>query len=216
MDCVWWFLGATLSLVYAQAHPRAVMAMVLRGVFLGRKKDIQWLYQEGASRVFPDHWQAFLAPIPKTEQKELLRAYQQRLQGDNEVARMRAAKAWSRWEGHCATLQPNTELMNKMSDPFVATCLAKIECYYFMNNCFLCTNQIIRAMSTIKKIPGMIIHGRYDMVCAMDNAWSLHKAWPGSDLQVIRDAGHSAMESGMIDALVRVTNNLAKYFDNEL
>ena len=206
--------GSTLALLYAEAYPRTVMAMILRGIFLGRKKDIQWFYQEGANRLFPDYWAEFIEPIPKKEQKELLRAYYQRLSGENEVARMRAAKAWAGWEGHCAALQPNSHIMTLCKDPYLAACFAKIACYYMVNNCFLRFNQIIRDISAIKKIPGVIIHGRYDAICSMDNAWTLHNAWPNSDLQVIRDAGHSAMEPGITDALVRATNDLAKYFDD--
>ena len=206
--------GSTLSLVYAQAHPRNVMALVLRGIFLGRKKDLQWLYQDGASRLFPDYWEEFTAPIPKKEQKEICRAYYQRLTGDNEVARMRLAKVWSAWEGRCSALQPSANLMQHFLNPYVAPCLAKIESYYFMNHCFLRSNQIIRNMSLIRKIPGVIVHGRYDAICAIDNAWALHKAWPGSDLQVIRDAGHTASEPGITDALVRAMKDLAKRFDD--
>jgi proline iminopeptidase len=124
---------------------------------------------------------------------------------------MAAAKAWSSWEGHCSTLEPNKHILELMKDPHHALCLARIECHYFMHNCFLEPNQIIRNMPRIAEIPGIIVHGRYDIVCSLENAWELHKNWPNSELHIIRDAGHSVCELGIIDGLVRATRSITSY-----
>ncbi|KPQ01948.1 prolyl aminopeptidase [Marinobacter sp. HL-58] len=195
--------GSTLSLVYTQAHPDRVLGLVLRGIFLCRPRDIHWFYQEGANRVFPDYWQDFLAPIPENERDDLVSAYYRRLTSTNELEQIQAAKAWSIWEGRCATLHPNPRVVEHFGHPHVAIALARIECHYFMNNAFLEDNQIIRDAGSLKNIPGIIVHGRYDMVCPLDNALALSEVWPGADLRIIRDAGHSASEPAIIDALMR-------------
>lgn len=205
--------GSTLSLVYAQSHPDKVLGLVLRGVFLCRPRDIQWFYQEGASRVFPDYWQDFLAPIPENERDDLVSAYYQRLTSTNELEQIQAAKAWSIWEGRCATLHPNPRVVEHFGHPHVAIALARIECHYFMNNAFLEDNQIVRDAGALKDIPGIIVHGRYDMVCPLDNAVALSEAWPEADLRIIRDAGHSASEPAIIDALMRGIDEVAARLD---
>jgi proline iminopeptidase len=186
-----------------------VIAMILRGVFLCRRADLLWFYQDGASRVFPDNWTHFVEHIPPEERGDFMGAYYRRLTGPNEIARMSAAKAWSLWEAQCATLRPNHELIDHFSDPHVALALARIEAHYFVNDAFLAENQLLRDAHRIAGIPGFIIHGRYDMVCPVDNAFALHAAWPLAELQVIRDAGHSAAEPGITDALVRATREVA-------
>ncbi len=205
--------GSTLSLVYAQTHPDRVLGLVLRGIFLCRPKDIHWFYQEGASRVFPDYWKDFLAPIPENERGDLVSAYYQRLTSDNELEQIQAAKAWSIWEGRCATLHPNPRVVEHFGHPHVAIALARIECHYFMNNAFLEDNQIVRDASRLTDIPGIIVHGRYDMVCPLDNAIALSEAWPGADLRIIRDAGHSASEPAIVDALMRGVDELVARLD---
>ena len=195
--------GSTLSLVYAQAYPERVSGLVLRGIFLCRPEDIQWFYQYGASRVFPDYWQDFLAQIPEQEQSDLVSAYYRRLTSANELEQIQAAKAWSIWEGRCATLHPNPRVVEHFGHPHVAIALARIECHYFMNQSFLQPDQIIRNAGRLKDIPGIIIHGRYDMVCPLDNALALSHAWPEAELRIIRDAGHSASEPAIVDALMR-------------
>jgi proline iminopeptidase len=198
--------GSTLSLVYAQTHANRVIALILRGIFLNRNSDVHWLFGgSGANRIFPDFWEEFLSIIPEEQRHNPLLAYYEMLTGTDEVARMLAAKTWSSWEGHCATLEPNKHLLEVMKNPHHALSLARIECHYFMNNCFLEPNQILRNMDRIVEIPGIIVHGRYDIVCSLDNAWELHKNWPNSELHIIRDAGHSACEQGIIDALVHAT-----------
>ncbi|MEP4467465.1 prolyl aminopeptidase, partial [Marinobacter alexandrii] len=195
--------GSTLSLVYAQAHPERVLGLVLRGIFLCRPRDIQWFYQDGASRVFPDYWQDFEAQIPFEERGDMVAAYYKRLTSSNELEQIQAAKAWSVWEGRCATLHPNPRVVEHFGHPHVAIALARIECHYFMNRAFLEPDQIVRDARTLVDIPGIIVHGRYDMVCPLDNALTLSKAWPGADLRIIRDAGHSASEPAIVDALIR-------------
>ena len=201
--------GSTLSLVYAQSHPDRVLGLVLRGIFLCRPRDIHWFYQEGASRVFPDYWRDFLAPIPEDERGDLVAAYYRRLTSSNELEQMQAAKAWSIWEGRCATLHPNPRVVEHFGHPHVAIALARIECHYFMNNAFLEDDQIVRDAALLKDIPGIIVHGRYDMVCPLDNALALSQAWPEADLRIIRDAGHSASEPAIIDALMRGVDEVA-------
>lgn len=195
--------GSTLSLVYAEAYPERVLGLVLRGIFLCRPRDIQWFYQEGASRVFPDYWQEFLAPIPEDERHDMVTAYYRRLTSANELEQIQAAKAWSIWEGRCATLHPNPKVVEHFGHPHVAIALARIECHYFMNNAFLEPDQIVRGAGRLADIPGVIVHGRYDMVCPLDNALALHQAWPEAELHIIRDAGHSASEPAIVDALLR-------------
>ena len=200
--------GSTLSLAYAQRHPERVQALILRGIFLCRPEDFRWFYQEGASRLFPDYWQDYLAVIPPAERGDLMQAYYKRLTGSDEIAQMQAAKAWSCWEGRTASLRPNPQLVERFHER--ALSIARIECHYFVNQAFLEPDQLLRDMPRIAHLPGIIVHGRYDAVCPLDNAWVLHQAWPGSELQIIRDAGHAASEPGIADALVRAADSLAR------
>ena len=201
--------GSTLSLVYAETHPERVLGLILRGIFLCRPHEIRWFYQEGASHIFPDYWEDYLRPIPEAERGDLLKAYHRRLTSENEVARMAAAKAWSKWEGRTSTLHPSATVVNHFSEPHNALSLARIECHYFSNDSFLEPNQILRDADRLASIPGIIVQGRYDVVCPMQSAWDLHNAWPEAELQIIPDAGHSALETGIIDALVRATDRMA-------
>ena len=201
--------GSTLSLAYAQAFPEHVHALILRGIFLCRPEDLSWFYQEGASRLFPDYWQDFLAPIPPEERDDLMSAFYRLLTGSDQIAQMHAAKSWSCWEGRTATLRPNSNVVERFADPHRALSMARIECHYFVNHAFLEPDQLLRDMPKIAHLPGIIVHGRYDAICPLDNAWALHQAWPNSELQIIRDAGHSAAEVGITDALVRATGEIA-------
>ncbi len=203
--------GSTLGLVYAETHPDRVMGLILRGIFLCRKQELDWFYQEGASRIFPEYWEDFLAPIPEAERRDLLKAYHRRLTGENELARMSAAKGWALWEARCATLRPNQGVEDHFSDPHVALALARIESHYFANKIFLEDNQILRDAGRLQGIPGVIVHGRYDIICPMSNAWDLHRAWPEAELRIVRDAGHSTTEPGIIDALVKATRGMARH-----
>lgn len=200
--------GSTLSLVYAQTHPEKVLGMVLRGIFLCRPQEIEWFYQKGTSCLFPDAWQDFCAPIPQKERDDMVGAYYERLTSEDELIRTKAAKAWSIWEGRTSTLKPSNEVVNSFGNLHTAVSLARIECHYFMNDSFLKPNQILKDASKLKDIPSIIVQGRYDVVCPMESAWDLHQALPASELDIIPDAGHSAMEPGIIDALVKATDKM--------
>ena len=202
--------GSTLSLVYAETHPERVHELILRGIFLCRQREIDWFYQEGASRIFPDLWQDFLEPIAKKKRGNLVKAYYELLTGDNELKRMSAAKAWSIWEGRTATLKGRKSVVNHFADPYTALSLARIECHYFINKSFLSENQILNDVEKLKGIPGIIVQGRYDVICPMESAWELHQAWPDSKLDIIGDAGHSASEPGIVNALIRATDEAAE------
>ncbi len=202
--------GSTLSLVYAETHADRVMALIVRGIFLTRQKEIDWFYQEGASRIFPDYWQDFIAPIAENKRDNLLKAYYEKLTGENEIAQMQAAKAWSVWEGRTATLKANKNVIDHFGSVHTALSLARIECHYFMNDSFLEENQILNNADKLQNIPGVIVQGRYDLICPMESAWELHQVWPKAELKIIADAGHSATEAGMVDALVSATDEMAK------
>jgi proline iminopeptidase len=204
--------GSTLGLVYAETYPERVLGLVLRGIFLCRPGDIQWFYQNGASSLLPDYWEDFLAPIPAEEHGDLVSAYYRRLTGDDEVARMTAAKAWSLWEGRASTLLPKSSVTDHFGSPKTALSLARIECHYFVNNSFMVAGRILKHASRLRDIPGIIVHGRYDIVCPLEQAWALHQAWPQSRLQIIQDAGHSATEPGIVDALLTATRQFSRRF----
>jgi proline iminopeptidase len=201
--------GSTLALAYAEAHPERVLGLILRGIFLCRPREIQWFYQEGANRLFPDLWQDYLAPIPPAERGDLVQAYYRRLTGRDEIARMAAAKAWSIWEGRTATLLENRGVVNHFADPHTALSLARIECHYFVHDAFLRPDQLLAEAHRLAGIPGVIVQGRYDVVCPAESAWALHQAWPTAELKLIPDAGHSAAEPGIRSALVEAADRFA-------
>jgi proline iminopeptidase len=207
--------GSTLGLVYAQTYPECVMGLMLRGIFLCRDEDIQWFYQRGASQVFPDYWLQFEQIIPLAERGDMLGAYYARLIGDNEFERMAAAKAWSVWEGRCATLRANESLVEHFANPHLAMAMARIEAHFFINKAFLEPDQILNNCHRLKNIPGYIVHGRYDMVCPVNQAFDLSKAWPEAQLTIIADAGHASGEPGTTDALIRATESLAHQLNSE-
>ncbi|KDE39636.1 Proline iminopeptidase [Nitrincola lacisaponensis] len=202
--------GSTLALAYGQAHPERVSGMILRGIFLCRKQDIDWFYQQGASALFPDYWADYLQPIPVDERQNLLQAYYQRLTSDNEIARMAAAKAWSIWEGRCSTLHPNQDIAQHFGEPHVALAMARIEAHYFYHGCFMRENQLIEDAGKLRDIPITLVHGRYDVVCPIEQAFALHQVLPHAEFNIIRDAGHSAFEPGITDNLIRATDRFAR------
>jgi len=163
--------------------------------------------------VFPDYWADFVNHVPEVERDDLVRAYYERLTGEDELARMSAAKAWSAWEGNCSRLRPSTEAMAKFTKAHNALALARIETHYFLNRAFIAENQILDNMERIRDIPGRIIHGRYDMICPLDNALDLYNTWPAAELHIVRDAGHSSAESGIVDALIRATRDIARVLE---
>lgn len=207
--------GSTLSLLYAQANPKRVMGLILRGIFLCRDRDLQWFYQSGAHHVFPDYWKDYVSIIPSSEREDMINAYYRRLVGEDELAKMNAAKHWSLWEGRCSTLRPNPSKEEFYSDPRVAIAMARIEAHYFVNEAFIEPNQIIENASVLEGIPTTIVHGRYDMVCPLDNAVTLHEVMPDAELHIIRDAGHASSEPSMTDALIRATEDMAERFKGD-
>ena len=202
--------GSTLGLVYAETHPERVLALVLRGIFLCRPRDIHWFYQDGASYLLPDYWQDYLEPIAVEERTDMVSAYYRRLTDVDEAVRLAAARAWSLWEGRASTLLPKAMVVDHFANPKTALSLARIECHYFMHDSFLAENQLIAQANKLADIPGVIVHGRYDVVCPLEQAWALHRAWPGARLEVIANAGHSATEAGIVDALIRATDRFAR------
>ena len=202
--------GSTLALAYAQTHPERVSALVLRGIFLCRDDEIRWFYQQGASRLFPDYWADFVAPVAAGDRHDLLGAYHRLLTGADDIARMAAAKAWSTWEGRTATLLPNPSVVGHFGDPHVALSLARIECHYFVHQAFLRPGQLLEDAGRLAGIPAVIVHGRYDAICPLENAWALHRAMSGSELVIVPDAGHAASEPGIRLALVEATDRFAR------
>lgn len=202
--------GSTLSLAYAETHPEAVEALILRGIFLGREKEIHWFYQFGAHQIFPDEWEKYLDPIPVEQRGNLLQAYYKALTSEDPAVRKRAASAFSAWEGACLKLIFDPHLFLQFTEDTHADAIARIECHYFINRCFFKTdNFLLEHVHTLRKIPAIIVQGRYDIVCPMESAWELHKAWPEAEFQVIADAGHSASEPGIMDALISATDALS-------
>ncbi len=202
--------GSTLALAYAQTHPDRTLALVLRGIFTLRRQELLWFYQEGASWIYPDAWEAFIAPIPPAERDDMMAAYYRRLTSDDRAVQLEAAKAWSVWEGGTVSLYPSPERMTSFSNDGFAIAFARIECHYFVNGGFFDRDDhIIANMEKVRRIPGVIVQGRYDVVTPMKTAWELHQAWPEADFMLVDDAGHAASEPGIIDALVRATNKFA-------
>jgi len=199
--------GSTLSLAYAVTYPERATELVLRGIFLCRPKEIQWFYQEGTSWIFPDVWEQYLNVIPEDERHDMVTAYYKRLTGGNEQEKIAAARAWSIWEGSTSKLFYDPDAIEKYADPHFALAFARIECHYFMNNCFFPTeNYLLENVGKIRHIPGVIVQGRYDVVCPIRSAWDLHRAWPEAELNITPDAGHSMLEPGNISALVTATD----------
>ncbi|MGB3293996.1 MAG: prolyl aminopeptidase [Phormidesmis sp.] len=203
--------GSTLSLAYAQTHPTCCKALVLRGIFMLRPKEIQWFYQSGASYIFPDAWEGYLAPIPENERSDLVAAYYQRLTSPDRQMRQTAARAWSVWEASTSKLVPDGDLIQRFGADSFADAFARIECHYFINGGFFTSaDQLLSNVNRIRHIPCVIVQGRYDVVCPMTSAWDLHRAWPEAELVIVDTAGHSATEPGITTALVEATDRFAQ------
>lgn len=201
--------GATLALAYAQAHPERTSELVLRGVFLAREKEKNWLYRFGASEIMAEQWDSFAGHIPEEERGDLVKAYYKRLTSDCEQTRLDAAREWSLWEGHVATLLPDPQLLDSFADPSKAVPFARICAKFFLENFYLEEGQLLANAHRLKGIPGIIVQGRHDICTPPTSAWALKKAWPEVDLRIVHDAGHSASEPGIVDGLVRATDELA-------
>ena len=198
--------GSTLALAYAQQYPDRVTELVLRGVFLLRRREIEWYYQEGASRIFPEAWQDYLEPIPEDERDDMVGAYYRRLTSSDRTERIRAARAWSIWEGSTSRLVPDPELIKRTGDETFAEAFARIECHYFINGGFFQEdNHLLQNAHRIQHIPTVIVQGRYDIVCPAESAYDLHQAWPTSTLEIAPKSGHSALEPEITSLLVSAT-----------
>ena len=210
--------GSTLSLAYGVTHPERTLGLVLRGIFLVSKPEVQWFYQSGASRLFPDAYDRYVAPIPEDERDDLLMAFHRRLTGDDRQSRIEAARAWSRWEGETLSIKgPLTTPPRFNEDDFVDA-FARIECHYFVNRGFFASDNWLleQCAEKLKDIPGVIVHGRYDVVTPLSTAWALSKAWPKAELHIVPDAGHSSMEPGIVDKLIQATDHFAGVYGSKV
>ncbi|MFO0597352.1 MAG: prolyl aminopeptidase [Myxococcaceae bacterium] len=199
--------GSTLALAYAQTHPQRCSELVLRGIFLLRKWEIDWFYQDGTSHLFPDAWEKYVAPIPESERGDFVSAYYRRLTSPDAKVRSEAAKAWSQWEGRTSYLLPNEAYLSRTGEDAFADAFARIECHYFMHGGWVRDDRaLLSNVDTMRAIPGVIVQGRYDVVCPMESAWALHRAWPQADLRIVEDAGHAAFEAGILHELVEATD----------
>ena len=203
--------GSTLAMVYALTHPDRVENLFLRGIFLLTEQEIRWFYQDGAGHIFPDAWDRFLEPIPEAERGDLVSAYYRRLTSDDAEERRRAAVAWSSWEGDTVSVKGPEGRPDRFAEPDFAVAFARLEVWYFVNRGFLPEDGwILKNIDKIRHIPAWIVQGRFDVVTPMSGAWALHKAWPEAKFEVVADAGHASTEPGIIDALVRATDEAAK------
>jgi len=205
--------GSTLALAYAQKHPGRVTELVLRGIFLLRRWELAWFYQDpgGAAALFPDLWEHYLAPLSAEERKDCIRSYYQRLTSEDRKVLLEAARAWSTWESALSYIKFNTNYIKRAGDAEFAAAFARIECHYFINGGFLeRETQLLDDVPKIRHIPATIVQGRFDVVCPMRSAWDLHKAWPEADLRIVSDAGHSAFEAGTARELVKATDRYSR------
>lgn len=202
--------GSTLSLAYSQTHPERCLGLILRGIFMLRRKELLWFYQEGASYIFPDAWEEYLKPIPPDERHDLLTAYYKRLTSPDRQTRLEAARAWSVWEASTSKLLQDPNLMAIFGQDQFADAFARIECHYFVNKGFLeAEDQLLRGVDRIRHLPAVIVQGRYDVVCPMVSAWELHRAWSEAELIIVPDAGHSMTEPGIRSALIEASDRFA-------
>ncbi|UDF30191.1 UNVERIFIED_ORG: prolyl aminopeptidase [Roseateles sp. XES5] len=201
--------GSTLALAYAQKHPERVSELVLRGIYMLTKAELDWYYQFGVSEMFPDKWERFVAPIPPEERHEMMQAYYRRLTGADKATRIAAAKAWSLWEGETITLLPEPATSGRFGQDDFADAFARLETHFFVNAGWLDEGQLLRDAYKLKGIPGVIAHGRYDMPCPAKNAWALHKAWPDAEFFLVEGAGHAYSEPGILDRLIYATDRFA-------
>lgn len=201
--------GATLALAYAQTHPERVSELILRGVFLARQTEKNWLYTYGASEIMAEQWDSFSGHIPEAERGNLVKAYYDRLTSDAEATRLAAATQWSLWEGSVATLLPNPDLLADFEDPAKAVPFARICAKFFLQDFFLEEAQLLNNADKIAEIPGIIVQGRHDICCPPTSAYALSKVWPKGDLWIVHDGGHAASEPGIVDGLVRATDHFA-------
>lgn len=202
--------GSTLALAYAETHPQRVSELILRGVYTVTQAELDWYYRFGVSEMFPEKWERFLAPIPEAERGDLVAAYRRRLVGDDHAAQREAARAWSLWEGETITLLPSAEASAAFGDAQFALAFARIENHFFTHKCWLEEGQLLRDAHRLHGIPGVIVHGRYDMPCPLRYAWALHKAWPEAEFHIVEGAGHAYSEPGILARLIAATDKFAR------
>jgi proline iminopeptidase len=202
--------GSTLGLAYAEMYPQRVSELILRGIFTVTRAEIDWFYRLGVSEVFPDKWAMLQAPIPEAERGDIVAAYRHRLTGADPIVQVEAAKAWTRWECETSTLLPDAALAALWRDDRYALAFARLENHYFTHEAWLEDGQLLRDAHQLRGIPGVIVHGRYDLPCPAKYAFALHKAWPEADFHLIDGAGHAYSEPGILDQLIRATDRFAE------
>lgn len=203
--------GSALALAYAETHPERCSELVLRGIFMLRQQELQWFYQQGASRLFPEAFEQYSSAIPPAERGDLIAAFYKRLTSEDRATRLAAARAWSVWEGSTSKLLPKQDLIHRFGEDDFAEAFARIECHYFVNRgWFEREDQLLRDAERIRRIPGVIVHGRYDVICPIENAYDLHRVWPEADYVVVPDAGHSMTEPGIAEKLIEYTDRYAQ------
>lgn len=202
--------GSTLSLAYAETHPQRVTELVLRGIYTLTQAELDWYYQFGVSEMHPEKWERFIAPIPPAERGNMMAAYHRRLTGDNEHEKLACAKAWSQWEGGTVTLLPDASMVDDFGGDHFALAFARIENHFFTHAGWLEEGQLQRDAHKLHGIPGVIVHGRFDMPCPLKYAWNLAKAWPDAELHIVEAAGHAMSEPGILDQLIRATDRFAE------
>ncbi len=202
--------GSTLGLAYAETHPERVTELVLRGLFTLRRSELEWFYQDGASHVYPDFWEGYVAPIPESERGDMMAAYYKRLTGDDVAAQIECARAWARWEFSAISMWPDPNRHADVDSDEFALAFARIECHYFVNRGFFdADDQILRDLHKVRDIPAVLIQGRYDMCTPARTAWDIHKAWPEADFRLVADAGHAGSEPGIVHELISATDRFA-------
>ncbi|NVJ60705.1 MAG: prolyl aminopeptidase [Gammaproteobacteria bacterium] len=202
--------GATLALLYAQSFPGRTAGLVLHSVFLGRQQDIDWIFETGVPRLVPDYWEEFAESLHSSDRRNLLDVFTKRLEGSDDLARMSAAKSWAVWYARSSLLHHSSAWLKRFSDPHVASTTARIQAHFFRNSCFVDENQVLSNMDKIQDIPGIIVHGRFDLLCPLDSAWLLQNNWPAAELHIIRDACHANLDPGITDALVRAARDIQR------
>ena len=201
--------GSTLALAYAETHPDRVSELVLRGIYTVTRPELDWYYQFGVSEIYPDQWEKFIAPIPESERGEMMQAYNRYLTGTDETKKLECAKAWSQWEGATIALVTDPDRVEDFGEDKYAIAFARIENHFFVNGGWLEEGQLLRDAGKLRNIPGVIVHGRYDMPCPLKYAWQLAKAWPDADFHIIEAAGHAMSEPGILDQLIRANDRFA-------
>ncbi|MBF2716620.1 prolyl aminopeptidase [Agrobacterium vitis] len=206
--------GSTLALAYTQTHPERVSELVLRGIYTLTKAELDWYYQFGVSEMYPDRWEHFIAPIPVEERHDMISAYHRRLTGEDKEVQLACARAWSQWEGATISLIPNIQQIENFGEDHYAIAFARLENHFFMNRIWMEDGQLLRDAHKLKGIPGVIVHGRYDMPCPLRYAWELSKLWPDADLHIVEAAGHAMSEPDILDQLIRATDRFAGKIQN--